>query len=202
MLCVSSFADIYKYKDKKGVTHFTNIPKNGSYKKILTEKKTPREKMYDNIIGEKSSKYNIDPAIVRAVIKTESDWDPGAVSHKGAMGLMQLMPSTAKDMKIINPFDPEDNIEGGTKYLRRMLKRFNGNLDLALAAYNAGPANVEKYGGIPAIRETSRFVKNIREIVKSSARKRESRIYKITYSDGTVLYTNRPAGLTNRLSNF
>lgn len=202
LLCTTSFADIYKFTDPTGVIHFTNIPQGKDYEKIISEKRAHTKDNYDYIIESKSSKYNIEPAIIKAVITAESNWNPRAVSHKGAMGLMQLMPATAKDMEISNPFDPEDNIEGGTKYLRWLLNRFDGNLDLALAAYNAGPARVEQSGGIPAITETRKYVQNINKIYKGNSPKKEARIYKITHSDGTVLYTNTPSDNQNTLSNF
>lgn len=202
LFCTPSFADIYKYRDPNGVIHFTNIPQGKDYEKIISEKRAQTKGDYDYIIESKSSKYNIEPAIIRAVITAESNWDPRAVSHKGAIGLMQLMPDTAKDMEISNPFDPEDNIEGGTRYLRWLLNKFDGNLDLALAAYNAGPTRVEQSGGIPAITETRKYVQNVNKIYKGSSPKKEARIYKITYSDGTVLYTNTPSDNQNTLSNF
>jgi soluble lytic murein transglycosylase len=190
MFCTPSHADIYKYTDQKGVTHFTNTPEGKGYTKVITEYKAPSERKYDRIIDQTSLKYNIEPAVIKAVITAESDWNPAAVSHKGAIGLMQLMPGTARDMQVSNPYDPEENIEGGTKYLRWLLNRFNGNLDLALAAYNAGPSKVERSGGIPSIRETSKYVKNVTRIYKGTSEGKNSKIYKVTYDDGTVLYTN------------
>ncbi len=116
---------------------------------------------YHQIITRKSDKYRIEPSLIRAIIKVESNWDSKAVSRKGAMGLMQLMPSTAKDMKVKNPFDPEENIDGGTRYLRYLLNKFNGDITLAIAAYNAGPTKVMKFRGIPPIKETKQYVKKI-----------------------------------------
>jgi hypothetical protein len=105
---------------------------------------------------------------------------------------MQLMPSTAKDMNIKNPLDPGENIEGGTKYLRHLLDRFKGNLDLALAAYNAGPKTVEKSGGIPSIKETQKFVESVISIHKKESAGKPYKIYKVTFKDGATLYTNIP----------
>jgi len=188
--CLTSRADIYKHTDCNGVIHFTNIPDDNSYKKISSENKSPIKGDYDHIISTKSYKYNIEPAIIKAVITAESNWNPRAISQKGAIGLMQLMPTTAEDMRVSNPFDPEENIEGGTKYLRHLLNRFNGDLDLALAAYNAGPARVERTGGIPAIPETIQYVKKVNSIYNSKPKAKQLRIYKVTYDDGSILYTN------------
>jgi soluble lytic murein transglycosylase-like protein len=114
--------------------------------------------LYDPII--ESHREHLDPDLVRAVIRAESNWSPRAVSRAGAMGLMQLMPGTARSLGVSRPFDPAENIRGGVMYLRAQLERF-GRLDLALAAYNAGPEAVEKYGGIPPYRETRDYVRRI-----------------------------------------
>ncbi|OQY18684.1 MAG: hypothetical protein B6I36_06360 [Desulfobacteraceae bacterium 4572_35.1] len=106
--------------------------------------------------------YGIDGDLVRAVVKIESDFNPDAVSRRGAVGLMQLHPDTVKDMEVGDPFNPSANIAAGTRYLSRMLTRFNGNLDLALAAYNSGPATVERYDGVPPYPETQVYIKKVR----------------------------------------
>jgi len=199
-----SYADIYKYVDENGVAHFTNMPDGKAYKKIISEghkhnlrngdKKSYTIKDYHQLINTKSREYNIEPSLIKAVIKTESNWDSMAISQKGAMGLMQLMPDTAKDMEVMNPFNSEENIEGGIKYLRYLLDRFNGDLTLALAAYNAGPEKIEKFGGIPPIPETQRYVKQILSIYNNgnSSTRTSTVIYKVIYSDGSILYTNTP----------
>ncbi|MBI4654785.1 MAG: lytic transglycosylase domain-containing protein [Nitrospirae bacterium] len=203
-----SYADIYRYVDENGVIHFTNTPPDKGYKKIISEgkkgyiKNTVSPSSYHQIITEKSQKHNIEPSLVKAVIKAESNWDSTAVSRKGAIGLMQLMPYTAREMNVLNPFDPEENIEGGTRYLKYLLDKFNGDLTLAIAAYNAGPNTVEKFGGIPPIQETRQYVERILSLYNGkapapSSTKKPDIVYKVIYEDGTILYTNTPLTYPN-----
>ena len=127
---------------------------------------------YNDIIVAAAKKHDVDAALVSAVIKAESDYNPHTVSHKGARGLMQLMPATAKRFGVTNSFDPEENIHAGTRYLRWLLTKFDGNADLAVAAYNAGEGNVWKYDGVPPFRETvnyiNRIAKHIRRAIESN----------------------------------
>jgi soluble lytic murein transglycosylase-like protein len=124
---------------------------------------------YQKIINGAAHKHEVDPLLVGAVIRHESGFVPTAVSKAGAMGLMQLMPETAKSLGVNNAFDPQQNVEGGTKLLRGLLDRYHGQLDLALAAYNAGTGAVDKYGGIPPFPETQAYVRNVMETYRESA---------------------------------
>lgn|GEM_PF-1774187 len=119
----------------------------------------------ESLVDRVAARHGLDPALLRAVVKAESDFDPTVVSGAGAMGLMQLMPDTAREIGVRDPFDPLQNLEGGALYLKKMLTRFNGDLNLALAAYNAGPSAVDQYGGVPPYRETMAYLRKIRRIL-------------------------------------
>lgn len=114
-----------------------------------------------SLIAKVAKEQNVDERLINAVVQAESDYNPMEVSHAGAQGLMQLMPETAKSVGVRNPFDPYENLTGGTKYLKQMINRYEGNLEIALAAYNAGPGNVDKAGGVPNFAETKRYVNKI-----------------------------------------
>jgi len=211
-LAVTASADIYKYVDEEGVICYTDAPGGKSHERIMKNsiskpdkplgKKEPAlQRDYTAYVHKAAMKYDIAPELIKAVIKTESNGNHKAVSRKGAMGLMQLMPSTATDMNVSNPFNPEENIEGGAKYLRHLLERFNGNLTLALAAYNSGPRTVEKYGAIPPISETREYVRRVFDLYNGkriyafsgsgvAEPQKPAPIYKIVLDDGTILFTN------------
>lgn len=116
---------------------------------------------YDSIVNEASQKYGVDAKFIKSIIQQESGFNPNATSWCGAMGMMQLMPETAKGLGVKNGYDPSDNIMGGVKYIKEQLDRFGGDKRKALAAYNAGPGAVQKYGGVPPYKETQNYVANI-----------------------------------------
>ena len=162
-------ADIYKYVDEEGVLHLTNVPSspNVRYILVLKEKRVIffsglDIKKYDEMITKAAAKHKIDAALIKAVIKAESNFNHQAVSPGGAQGLMQLMPATATAMQVEDAFHPEKNIEGGVRYLSYLLRVYRGNLTLALAAYNAGEGAVAKYNNrIPPYRETQNYVRRV-----------------------------------------
>jgi len=170
-------ADIYLKRDADGVLHFTNVPAERGYRVIFRETdpvpshrfipgasasmRASDPSRFDEIISEMAARYGVEKQLVRAVIKAESDFQPWAVSRRGAMGLMQLMPETAARHRVRNIFDPRENIEGGVKHLRKLLVRYRGNVVKALAAYNAGEAAVDGFGGLPPISETRDYVRRV-----------------------------------------
>ena len=165
-----SSADIYKYVDAEGVIHLTNVPTESGikYTLIMREKRIIFDRKlgediskYDHLITKAAEKYSVDPALIKAVIKAESNFNHRAVSKKGARGLMQLMPATASSLHVQDSFHPESNIEGGVRYLRYLLNYFSGNLHLAIAAYNAGENAVIRHGGVPPYRETQTYVRRV-----------------------------------------
>jgi soluble lytic murein transglycosylase len=167
---VPARGEIYRYVDKNGVWHFTNVKTDSRYRIFVPSSRKALGKYlndYGGIINQASTDFGIEPHFIRAVIKAESGFDHQAVSSKGAQGLMQLMPGTAGDMEVSDPLDPEDNIFGGVRYLSLLLKRFNDNKILALAAYNAGPNAVDCYKGVPPFPETRQFVKRVMEYYKN-----------------------------------
>ena len=173
-------ADIYRYEDDDGIIHFTDAPTDRRFKIFMRELKKDKQLRtklqlsssvnpaeYDHIISTCATKYGVNPALIKAVIHAESGYNPNAVSRKGASGLMQLMPGTARSLKVSNSFDPKDNVEGGVKYLRFLLDTFRGDVSLAVAAYNAGLGKVAKYGGIPPYNETRTYVNRVLSYMQS-----------------------------------
>jgi soluble lytic murein transglycosylase-like protein len=143
------FGDVFVFKDANGVLTFTNVPNHAGYRRVFKESSgqaylgsaTPNS--YEDLIRSIAGRHNLDTDLVRAVIRAESDFNSTARSQKGAMGLMQLMPETARLHNVVDAFDPSDNVEGGVRHLKMLLERYQGNLELSLAAYNAGlPADI------------------------------------------------------------
>jgi len=173
-----SRADIYKYEDADGVIHLTNVPSNpkAKYVMLVREKRIlfPKQiniRDYNKIITQAAAKFNLDAALIKAVIKAESNFNHKAVSRAGAKGLMQLMPQTASSLNVDDVFHPGNNIEGGARYLRYLLNLYRGNLTLALAAYNAGEGAVAKYNyGVPPYRETQNYVRRVLALYESYSR--------------------------------
>jgi soluble lytic murein transglycosylase-like protein len=162
--CAQAHADIYRYQDEKGAWHFTNINSDTRYQlyiRVRDEDPSVFIEKYDLIIEQASDTFGIDSSLIKAVIKAESGFDHKATSSKGAQGLMQLMPKTATDMEVRDPYKPDQNIFGGARYLSDLLGRYNNDMELALAAYNAGPENVEAYNGVPPFPETETFIKRV-----------------------------------------
>lgn len=164
------FADIYRTVDKDGVLHFTNTPRDSKAELYLREAPEPRPRGRSpgpentwvmEYVERVSRAHNLPPALVKAIIRAESNGNRFAVSPKGAEGIMQLMPVTQRQMNVSQPFDPVENIAGGVRYIKELLGTFDGKTEHAVAAYNAGPAAVKKYGGIPPYAETRVFVERV-----------------------------------------
>jgi soluble lytic murein transglycosylase len=203
------------YVDNEGVAHFTNAPTHREFK-LFQEGHLPKRsrtpgKMYETLIHSTAKEHRMDPALIQAVIQAESNFDPYAVSRKGAQGLMQLLPQTAWALSVQDPFDPRANIKGGTSYLRQLLDRFSGDLSLALAAYNAGEDAVRRYGGIPPYQETKQYVTKVLSLYNKKApspssnassnskakvpQKNQpppSRVYRSIDENGLAYYSNIP----------
>jgi soluble lytic murein transglycosylase-like protein len=168
---------VWVFEDARGVLHFTDTRQHSGFER-LTPRSLPGPSgefsavarrgpsRWDALIRRAANTYGLAPAMIKAVIHAESSFDPRAVSHRGARGLMQLMPITAGEMGVSDPFNPWQNISGGTRYLQRLAQRFDGDLNLTLAAYNAGPGTVERYNGLPPYKVTQRYVKRVMELYR------------------------------------
>lgn len=177
-------ADIYKYVDARGRVYYADEPKHSGYRLIIRTGKprtlrppaprssaslSRRRARFSKLIAQTAQKYQLDPALLHAVIRAESAYNPGAVSPKGAIGLMQLLPETARRYGVVNLHDPKANLEAGARYLKDLLKQF-GDIKLAVAAYNAGEAAVQKYGNrVPPYQETRRYVARVMKFYGSSS---------------------------------
>jgi soluble lytic murein transglycosylase-like protein len=173
--------DIYRFEDEEGVVHFTDTPNDHRFKIFLRDLKKEKKlrtsfnlascgrnpEEFEPIIRQCATDYGVDRSLVKAVIHAESSYNPQAVSRTGAKGLMQLMPGTAQDLKVVDSFDPKDNIRGGVRYLRFLLDTFRGDVPLALAAYNAGLSKVARYNGIPPYEETRNYVSRVLTLQKN-----------------------------------
>jgi len=166
----SAVADIFAFTDSSGVTHYSNVPVDRRFVRILSEPPTgaisaagadwrTRSSSYTGLIQEAAREAAVSPALLRAMVAVESGFDPLAVSPKGAQGLMQLLPSTMRRYRVDRPFDPRENLRGGASYIKDLLQRYGNDLELALAAYNAGEDAVNRYGKrIPPYAETRAYV--------------------------------------------
>ena len=169
-------ADIYRYVDGDGVIHYSNTQPDGKFKLYLREgpkfasrapgSALPGAGWMTGYVDRFSRANDLPPALVHAIIKAESNGQRNAVSPKGAKGVMQLMPFTSKRLRVSDPFDPIENIEGGIKYIKELLVTFEGNLTNTVAAYNAGPAAVRKYGGVPPYQETRLYVRRVLDLYR------------------------------------
>lgn len=163
----ASAGSLYRYIDERGVVHYTNVSYDRRYQRVRpasgfswSAASRSDRRRYDALIRESARNAGIPPALVKAVIHAESAFDPEAVSKAGAMGLMQLMPGTARELGVLKPFRAEENVRGGTRYLRRLHDRY-GSWAYTLAAYNAGPTAVDRHGGIPPYAETQQYVRRV-----------------------------------------
>ncbi len=152
------------------------------------------KKKYDGFIKNVAAKYGVEAPLIHSIILAESNYNEFAISSKGAVGLMQLMPETARDYGVKNLYNPTENIEGGVRYLKHLMDYYNRDLELSLAAYNAGPEAVAKYGGVPPYPETKRYIKKVKTYLSQTKaiKRRKSKIYKFYDESGKVVLTNSP----------
>lgn len=181
-------AQIYSWRDAEGRLVLSDRPLASVERTFaVRESKTVRSSRrvswirvaaYDGLIDAHAARHGVRPELVRAVIQTESAFNPRARSIKGALGLMQLMPQTAAELGVLDPFDPAENIGAGVTYLRRLLDRYGNNEELALAAYNAGPHVVDRYGSVPPYRETKNYLARVRNNTGLTTRSARTRVYR------------------------
>jgi soluble lytic murein transglycosylase-like protein len=166
---------VWVFQDETGSLHFSDTRYHAGYRRHATKPPKVVARSYsavasnarwDDLIRRASATHGLSPALLKAVIHVESRFDPDAVSHKGAQGLMQLMPTTSGDLGVDDPFNPWQNIDGGTRYLQELVQRFEGDLRLGLAAYNAGPTTVERYNGVPPYKVTRQYVRRVLELYR------------------------------------
>jgi soluble lytic murein transglycosylase-like protein len=155
-----------------------------------SQAKPRQNKRFDKIIKDVAEKYSLESSLIHSIIRTESDYDPYCVSSKGALGLMQLMPDTARIYGVGNPFEPRDNIEGGVRYLKDLINLYGRRTRFVLAAYNAGQTAVKKYGGIPPYPETKNYIEKVMASYPKAFIKTKTKVYKYQDSSGRVVFTN------------
>jgi soluble lytic murein transglycosylase-like protein len=215
LLAVPADAQIYAWRDANGTLVLSDrkldgaattysVPEAPGIRSTRPPAAQPVRERYEPYIREHSNRHALRPDLVRAVIQVESGFNRWARSPKGAMGLMQLMPATARDLGVDDPYDPEENIRGGTRYLRQLIDKYDGNEELALAAYNAGSSAVDRHGrAVPPYRETRQYVKKVGKATTVDTTARKNRIYKwIEIVDGRPVArysTTPPVGVTYEL---
>jgi soluble lytic murein transglycosylase len=206
MFCSVSvgWGEVYHFVDQDGVLHFTNVPTDPRYKRLMiTEGSVTGQPPYLSpkqrslilrTIEKSAEEFDLEPALIKAVVKAESDFNPMAVSSAGAMGLMQLMPSTASRWSVDDPLDPVKNIWGGVRYLKYLLDLFDGHLPLAIAAYHAGEERVQQHQNIPPIPATQEYVHRVLKYYKKFQGVKPTRtiIYKVSLPTGEMIYTDTP----------
>ncbi|MGH7266876.1 MAG: lytic transglycosylase domain-containing protein [Candidatus Rokuibacteriota bacterium] len=209
-------AGAFRYEDKAGIVHYTNVPADPRYRKLPGFADAPRPRggvasarpaprwpasvPFAKLIRATADRYHVDPRLVEAVVVVESAGNPRAVSRKGARGLMQLMPQRAALLGVKNAFDPEQNVDGGVRHLRDLLRRFDGDVILAVAAYNAGEEAVRIHQGVPPFPETQEYVRRIRGLYFGMEgpgtpwviNRTPQQVYRKVATDGSVTYTNVP----------
>jgi len=215
-------AGTFRFQDATGTVHYTNAPSDPRYQRVrgwpealasapfAARSSTLRARAvtpYAELIRATAERHRVDPRLVDAVIIAESAGNPRAVSRKGAQGLMQLMPQRSAKLGVSDPFDPQQNVEGGVRHLRDLLLRFGGNVTLALAAYNAGEDAVRTYGGVPPYAETQEYVRRVRALFDGvegpgpawAVGAAPQQVYRQVSEDGTVTFTNVPPSPTMTL---